>query len=239
MNLVQLLAQIWPLAVSAAISPTIMIIAFALYQGHNGRQRALAFWTGAVLALLFWAAILSSFIWQAVRAISQDIEGATRAIERYGHILDLVVGVALVCVGLVRLVRHQRKKSSLVAISTTSRSRISFSSFKDGPFRRQAVFGAIMQGRDVTSVLLFLAAQKDIVTSDLADWEKFGVTVWVVAVATTCIWLVFVVPKRWTQKAGGWLTPFGEWISKNAVYVEVIVAVCIGVYLIIRALLGL
>lgn len=231
MNFSSLVAQIWPLAIGAAISPSISVICFALSQGHNGTRRVVAFGVGAASALLVWAILVSSFMWRFVESLGGDIEDATHDLGQYERLLDFIVGCLLIGIGIIRLLRRP-------ATEKRAHSRFSISDLKDGPLRRQVIFGAIMQGRNVTSILMFIAAQQSIVASEVADWLKVAITLTVIGVATSSVWLVLVIPYRWTDITGGWLTPIKGWMQRNAKYVEVAAAFGIGAYLVIRSLVG-
>lgn len=231
MNFFSLIAQLWPLAIGAAISPSITVICFALLQGPNGRRRVFAFWVGAASALLVWAILVSSFMWRFVQSLGGELEDATHILSRYERLLDLVLGSLLIAIGILRLLRRPTTKKKV-------HNRFSISDLKDGPLRRQVTFGAIVQGRNVTSILMFIAAQQSIVASEIADWQKVATTLIVIGVATSSIWLVLVTPQHWTDKTGGWLSPIKDWMQHNARYVEVAAAFGIGTYLIIRSLTG-
>lgn len=225
--------QVLPLAIGAAISPSITVICFALIQSTDGRKRVLAFWAGATAALALWVALISSFMWRFIESIGGELAAARHDIERFGRLLDLGVGAALIVVGCLRLIRPPRPTDK------PSWLRESLEKLKSGPLRRQALFGAIMQGRNLTSVLLFIAAQQSVVSSDLATWQKLTITAAVVAIATASIWLVLVTPSSWTDRADGWLAPANEWIGRHARLIELAVTFTIAAYLILRSLQGL
>lgn len=233
MSFLSVLYQVLPLAIGAAISPSITVICFALLQGSEGRRRVLAFWAGATIALAVWIVLISSFIWRFIESIGGELADATHDLEQYGHLLDLGVGAALIVVGCLRLIRPPKPTDK------PGRIRESLEKLKSGPLRRQALFGAIMQGRNLTSVLLFIAAQQSVVSSDLATWQKLIVTAAVVAIATASIWLVLATPSSWTDRADGWLAPVNEWIGRHARLIELAVTFTIAAYLILRSLQGL
>lgn len=212
------------MALGAAISPTITAIAFALLgSGSRGRMRVCAFGIGAALSMLFWVLIVSSFMWGLVVSVVKDV-------DRYSRFIDLVVGCLLVVYGILRFLNRKRESAR--------RKRFDFSPLTDGPYKRQAAFGAIMQGRNVTSVLLFCAAQQRIDLAPIPLWQTALLTLFVIGVVTLSIWVVLIVPPSVITHFSRWLEPTHGWLSRNASRIEVVAAVGFGAYLIILALTG-
>lgn len=230
MSFLSVLSEVWPLALAAAISPSITAICFALYRGPNGRARVLAFWAGAILGLLAWVLIISSFMWRIIQEINGHLETAAHDLDRYGRLVDLIVGVLLILFGVYRLVKRDKPKEE----EEKSPIRSWISGLGDGPLREQVAFGAIMQGRNVTSVLMFVAAQQIILSAEMFNAQKLLITLLVIFVATASSWMVLITPERWTNKASGWLTPGITWMTRNARYIEVTVTFALAAYLLIR-----
>lgn len=213
--------EIWPMAVAGALSPTITVVVLAILMNPNRpRSRAAAFLLGAVLSMLFWAVLVSSAIWGVVTATEHDI-------ERYGHALDFVLGVLLLVFAVVRLFR---------APSGHSKPNPHMKDLTDGPLRYQVLFGAIMQGRNVTSVLLFCAAAQHIDTSRLPDWQELTLTLLTIAILVASIWIPMLLPIRATDTLHSRLTPAKTWLEGHSKKIEVSAALIGSVYLIFRAL---
>lgn len=221
-------ASIWPLAIGAAISPTITLIAIALLNSDaRGRHRVLAYWAGAAASLVVWVIIVSSFMWQLVASATADV-------ERYSSVIDLGLGALLLGVGAWRVLT--RKRASPAGDSGSKHdSRWDVRSLGEGSLRRQFWFGMVMQGRNVTSVLLFCAAQQHIDAASLPLWQKAIVTASVIGIATASIWLVVVVPARLRGRVSEWMQPARGWLSTRSRTIETVVAIGAGLFLIIRS----
>lgn len=219
------LGTIWPLAVGAAISPSITVIVFALLAAaHGSRLRVYAFWLGAALSLCLWAVIVSSFMW----GLLQD---ATRDIERYSTIIDLTAGTLLIVVAILRFINHHRP--------IRDRKHIDFRGLSEGRYRRQVVFGAVMQGRNVTSVLLFCAAQQHIDVAPIAVWQEVLLTGSVIAIATASIWLVLIIPSTAITRFDRWTEPTHGWLTRHAPQIETLAALGFGAYLVVSSIIRL
>lgn len=213
-----------PLAVGAAISPTLTAVVLALLAGDGlGRKRAFAFWIGAALSMVVWVVIVSSFMWQIV-------ENATRDIEQYSRVIDIVLGVLLITVGLIRISQRGKPKEP---------KKFNLKSLGQGPFKRQALFGAFMQGRNATSVLLFCAAQQRIDASQIPWWQRTVLSIVIIIVTTASIWIVLLIPAKQTAKFGADTAPLRKWLGRYGKKIEVVAALGFGLYLIIRSTLGL
>lgn len=208
------------MALVGAMSPSISVIVLAILMNPDRpRPRAFAFLFGAVLSMLVWAILVSSAIWGLVTSTEQDI-------ERYGHKVDFVLGVLLLAFAVWRLVRTSPKHSlSMPGMKDLS----------DGSLRYQVLFGAIMQGRNVTSVLLFCAAQQRIDTAQLPAWQKVTLTVIMIACVVAAVWLPMLLPIRTTDSLHSRLAPAKTWLEARAKPIEVSCALLGGAYLLFRA----
>lgn len=220
MRMLSVWGEIWPMAVAGALSPTITAIVLAILMNPNRpRARATAFLIGAVLSMVFWAILVSSAIWGVVTATEHEI-------EQYGHSLDFVLGVLLIVFALWRLLRKSADHAK-----TNPRMK----DLSDGPLRYQVLFGAVMQGRNVTSVLLFCAAQQHIDTSRLPAWQELTLTAVIIAILVSSIWLPMLLPIRATDTLHSRLVPAKAWLESHSKVIEVGAALIGGAYLLFRA----
>lgn len=211
---------VWPLAVAGALSPSITVIVFALLMDPDQpKRRALAFWFGAIGSMFMWALIVSSALWAFVRNTENDL-------VRFSRAIDFVVAVLL----LVFAVWRVRSKPH-----DGPAHHDYLEKFRQGPLRYQAAFGAVMQGRNVTSVLLFCAAQQHIDTSRLPLWQNLVLTCAVIFVMTASIWIPILLPNRAADSLHGWLGPAGDWLSAHSKPIEVGAALLGSIYLFARA----
>jgi len=228
-----LLGIVLPLAVGAAISPSITVIVLALLAGDDHpRKRATAFLIGAVGVMLIWAVIISSAMWSVIQQLEGDVDRySTELVDDYSAVLDIGLGILLVAFGFWRVLAKPK--------SGKGKDRFSISSLGTGKYRRQVIFGAIMQGRNFTSLLLFFSAQQHIVSAALPIYERVLVTLLVITILSASSWLPMLIPTKGTSKLRIWLLPVGDWLGAHSRTIEASAAFVFGAYLIIRWLLFL
>ncbi|MCC5954093.1 MAG: GAP family protein, partial [Acidimicrobiia bacterium] len=154
-----LLLTVLPMALGAALSPTLFLATTVLLSAEQRpRARALAFLLGAVGALVLWAVLFAS----AMRAaITSAAHSAFDTARQTGALGDLVVGLALLAVAVVVALRpphtrteHHRRTAA------------------DRPLWKVALVGAVLQGRDVSSMLLFTAALQHVTVAEVNFVEQ-------------------------------------------------------------------
>lgn len=214
-------SQIWPLAVAGALSPSITVIVLALLmRPDRPRARVLAFWLGAVLAMLVWAILISSALWGVVTATE-------RSLERFSGAINLVLAVLLLAFAVWRYFRKPPDPGV--------KPRFDFSSLEKQGLWSEAVFGAVMQGRNVTSVLLFLAAQQHIDTSRIPGYQQLALTFIVIGIITASIWLPLLLPVKATDELHSKLRGPRDWLAAHTKVIEVSAALLGSAYLFYRA----
>ncbi len=219
-NVLDVWDVIWPMAAVGALSPSITVIVLAILMNPDKpRQRAFAFWGGAVLAMLFWALLVSSAVWGLIAATESDI-------KQYSHRIDFVLGILLVTFAFWRIFGKKRPHPKSHRYSKD---------LSDGPLRFQVLFGALMQGRNVTSVVLFCAAQQHIITSRLPMLQAFVLTLLVIGVITASIWLAMLLPISATDTLHTRLAPARDLLAKHTAVIEVSAALIGSAYLFFRA----
>lgn len=211
----------WPLAVAGALSPSITVIVLALLmRPDRPRARVLAFWLGAVLAMLVWAILVSSALWGIVTSTERDL-------QRFSRAIDFVLAVLLLAFAVWRVVHEKR---------AGAKPRFDFSSLEKQGLWSEAVFGAVMQGRNVTSVLLFLAAQQHIDTSRIPGYQQLALTFIVIGIITASIWLPLLLPVKATDELHSKLRAPRDWLEAHTKVIEVSAALLGSAYLFYRAL---
>ncbi len=228
-----LLGIVLPLAVGAAISPSITVAVLALLAcKDHPRERALAFLIGVVGIMLVWAAIIWSAMWSLIQRLEGEVDQySTELIDDYSAVIDVGLGILLITFGFWRLLSKPKP--------STGSGRFNISKLGTGAYRRQVIFGAIMQGRNFTSLLLFFSAQQHIVSAPLPWYERVFVTLLVVTILSASTWLPMLIPTRGTSKLRLWLAPVGGWIGEHSRAIEASAAFVFGAYLIIRWLIFL
>ncbi len=210
------------MALAGALSPSITVIVLAWFmRPDRPRLRALSFWLGTVLAMLVWAILVSSAIWGFITNTERDL-------QRFGKVIDFAVAALLLAFALWRLLAKRDPAET---------SRIDLTSLGEGRLWRQVAFGAVMQGRNVTSVLLFCAAQQHIETAPLELYQQVTLTLAVIAIVTASSWAPILLPIRATDKLHSRLSPARIWLSDHTKIIEVGAALIGSAYLFVRAIL--
>lgn len=213
-------SQVWPLAVAGALSPSITVIVLALLmRPDRPRARVLAFWLGAAIAMLVWAILISSALWGIVTDTERDL-------QRFSRVIDLVLAILLLAFALWRIFRKARPGA---------KPRFDFSELERQGLWSEAVFGAVMQGRNVTSVLLFLAAQQHIDTAQIPAYQQLALTFIVIGIITASIWLPLLLPLKATDAIHSRLTKPRDWLEAHTKVIEVSAALLGSAYLFYRA----
>jgi threonine/homoserine/homoserine lactone efflux protein len=217
-----LLTFVIPASLGAAWSPLILVTATDLSRGESAsRVRALAFWLGGVLALLFWAVVLASALWGWFQSTARDL-------ERDVPLLETVLGVVLIVVGLAALLQWHR----IVATFEQARRHHSQEDRRqhDGLLKLTAA-GAVIQGRDVSSMVLYIAIVGRIGSADASIAAKLGTLALSIGIITAAFWIPIVTPITIPRRVRGWFTPVGRWIDRHARAITVSVAWSMAVLL--------
>lgn len=223
-----LLTFVVPASFGAAWSPFILVTATDIASGgQRSRARGLAFWLGGVVALLVWAVILVSALWGWFQATARDL-------SRDLPLLETGLGVLLVVIGLAALFQWHL----MVATFDQARRRLSHSdtSHSSEPTGKPAhdsshdslgritALGAVFQGRDVSSLILYVAIVGRIAATDVPLAGKLGVLAVSIGIITAAFWVPIIAPITIPRRAHGWLRPAGRWIDHHARAITVSIA---------------
>ncbi len=143
--------------------------------------------------MLVWAVIIWSAMWSLIKRLEADVEQfSTNLLNDYSAAIDAVLGLLLLAFGLWRLLATPKPRAES--------SRFKISDLGKGEYGRQVAFGAIMQGRNVTSLVLFFSAQQHIVSAPLPFWERVLTTLLVIGILSASTWLPMLIPTRGTSE---------------------------------------
>ena len=213
-----LLTFVIPVAIGSAISPTLLITTTGLLSQQNRpRAKAMSFFVGAVVSLVVWILIVYSFVWAIVKAAVLDAESHISIIDAAGGVLLLAAAAYLFV---------NRSKPALLAKQSKGD--------EEQHLWHIAALGAVMQGRDFTSIVLFISALQHIATSSVYWLIKLAVLAGLVAITTVFMWLPLVahvtIPHSFMRKA----KPLTNWLRKNARMISMYVCLVFGIYLLVR-----
>lgn len=218
-----------PAALGAAWSPTILLLSTKILSGtRRPRPRATAFWIGGMVALVVWALLVYSAFWAWFQRAASNVVAHLDAIE-------IVLGVLLLLVGLVSLVewrlvvrlgrRHRDDSSETTANEDTS---------PDG-LVRVGLLGLVMQGRDVSSIILYIAILGHLAQPGIPMVERLSLNALVIGIITVAFWLPlithFTIPTSFRHR----VAPLQSWLVDHGKAVTVVIAWTLGAYLIWHA----
>ncbi|MCB0914222.1 MAG: GAP family protein [Actinobacteria bacterium] len=213
-ELAGLMAFVIPASLGAAWSPIILVTATDLADSTKAsRSRGLAFWLGGVIALVVWAVILASALWAWLQSAARDL-------EKDLPMMEIALGVILVLVGFVTLLQWRHM------VTTIEQARAHHHHDSGGQHRTLAgvvAFGAVMQGRDVSSMVLYVAIVGRIGSADVPLPVKFAVLAVSIGIITTAFWLPLAAPATLPHHLAAWISPLGRWLDRHGRTVTVAV----------------
>lgn len=220
-ELSDLLSFVIPAAVGSAISPTLFITTTGLLsQRDQPRKRALSFLVGAAASLVLWVLIVYSAVGALLKRLATEAESTWQ--EHLG-LVNGVLGAALLLMAVYLELRPDR----VAKPADTDQSKT--------PLWKIAALGAVLQGRDVSSIILFIAALQEIARSQVSNGTKLAVLTGLLTITTLPIWLPLVahvsVPSSFVRKS----QPVTDWVLRNRRHISVAVCVLFGSYLVTRA----
>ncbi len=228
-DVLQLLTFVIPAAIGSAMSPVVLAsMTGILSQAQHPRMKGLAFLVGGLVSLLCWVAIVYSAVW----AFLQRVEKNALA---YINVIDISLGVLLLLAAMYLLIF---KSQSLFGNDDKKEKATEAA---DNAFLhllgRYAGLGFVMQGRNVSSIVLFIAALQHIARSSVAWEAKVLVVALLMSVTSIPMWLPLVtqitVPKSFKSRA----EPFLVWLRGYARKITIGVCLVFSVYLITRGIL--
>jgi hypothetical protein len=220
----QLLAVVIPLSLGAAVSPTALAVIVLTLSGKvSPRARAWAEVIGMAVAL--------ALVTVALLFLAQFIAGR-KPDPRILGTFDLAAAVALLVLGVRNALRlrspapGQKKRASSSAA---------------GPKPNLLAFlgiGIALLVTDVTSLVLYIPALKDIVRAGIPDVQKAAVLAIpyfaVLAPAILPAALATVAPRS----ADKVLDPLNAWVTKNQRVIGMVVCFAFGAYLLWKGYVG-
>ncbi|MEI8081373.1 MAG: GAP family protein [Actinomycetes bacterium] len=226
-DLSNLLATVIPEAIGSAISPTLFITTTGLLsQRRRPRARAIAFLIGAIASLLLWVFIVTSAVGAVIKGAADDAESTWRS-----HLgaIDGVLGTLLLLIAIY--IAYRPTKPELPDKPPPEDK-------PEIPLWRIAALGAVLEGRDVSSIILFIAAVQQIARAQIPDEVKLTVLVGLIAITTLPMWLPLIahvtIPHSFVRRS----KPLIAWTRQNRRTIGVAVCLVFGVYLLGRAVIA-
>jgi hypothetical protein len=212
----RLLAHVVPLAIGAALSPTLLIVVIVMLTGESRpRARAAALVGGAAVVLVAIAAAIQLGVGTGLHgARHSDASGA----------VDLVLGVLLITVSIGEVIHratHGPKEPSTHERST------------GGPLRAGLV-GVSLMAVNVSTLALYLAALKEIHLARVTNSERVLVTAVVIGIILLPLVLPVALAALFRSAADPVLRRIGAMLTKYGAWLAGAIFAAFGVYLVLK-----
>jgi hypothetical protein len=212
----ELLAKVLPLAIGAAVSPTILIVVLlVLGSPAHPRARGVAYAAGAITVLLVLTAISLVFL-------RRSVVGHPASDPIYGWI-DIGFGVLMALVGVRALLTTPKPKSRPTEGADASPR-----------LGRFYGLGLAMMVSNFSTLVLFVPAMKDVAVASVGVGAKAAVVVLALAIASVLAWAPVVMDLIAPNAAGRVLSPLNAFMTRHERAVTVTVCFVFTIVLIAK-----
>jgi threonine/homoserine/homoserine lactone efflux protein len=218
----QLLAKTIPLALGAAVSPTVLAVGLLILSGpRRPVARGTAFTAGVLVTLGALTAIGLTLTHHAIQGTSKH-DPITRAI-------DGTVGVVLLLLALATVLRAVTTDRDAPAPKADA------DPDKHASLAAAFVLGMAMMMANFSTILLYLPAMREISAARVATADKAVVVVIVFLItslaATVPLTLRLVAP----GPSARWFTSLHAAVTRHQRQIAVVIEVLFGAYLLVKA----
>jgi hypothetical protein len=209
-----LLAEVVPLAAGAAISPVVFLVQLTTLTGPRPLSRGTALLAGAAVVLIALSTI--GVLLGSTSFSTNDTLKAT---------LNVVLGGLLMAVGLRALLKPPKPKAQEPDAKPKSVGR-SFAS------------GAAAMGSNVTSFALYIPALALIAGSGLPLGQR-GLAALVILLITLAVaWVPLLLAATVPAASTRLLPALGNWMTSNDRWIQVILGLGFGIWLVVKGIRG-
>jgi threonine/homoserine/homoserine lactone efflux protein len=213
-------AMTLPLALGAAVSPTVLIAnLLVLGMPDRPRARGAAFAAGALLDLA-----VVGFVAYFLLHTAATNRGSSSAFFDW---VDVVFGVLLLAAGVHALVAAPKPP-------TGRQERL-----QQAPSRDFFVFGLVVMATNFTTLMLFIPAMKDVAVAPVDRADKVVVVAVVFLITSVVVWLPLALDLAAPGAAGRVLGALNRFLAEHQRAVTVVAAFGFGLYLGVKGLRGL
>jgi len=211
-----LIAKVLPLAVGAAISPTILVVVLlVLGSPVHPRARGTAYAAGAITVLLVLSAI-------SLTLLRRSVTGHKASDPIYGWI-DIGFGILIALVGLRALLTTPKPKATPT------------DGADDRPhLARFYVIGLAMMLSNFSTLVLYVPAMKDVAVASVGFGAKLVVVGLVLAFASVLAWAPVLMDVVAPKAAGHVLDPLNGFMTRHQRAVTVTVCFVFTIVLIAK-----
>jgi len=217
-----LLARVIPLALGAAVSPALLTVAvLTISSPRRGLARGFALALGVLAAITVLTAL-------GLTILSHTTSHPSATKSAVSDAIDVTVGLVLLALALKGLLDRSKAQPAGDPADDSSRA----------PMGLIATFGAgaALMVSNVTSIILYIPAMKEIAKSDVSDAGKAVTTVIVMLITALPVLLPLAVRLVAPQSSQRWLASLNEFISRHHHTLIVGVEIVFGTYLLAKGL---
>jgi threonine/homoserine/homoserine lactone efflux protein len=208
-----LLLRVLPLALGAAVSPTVLTVIVLLLAGAKSRRDAVAFAIGT-LAVSIAIGVAVLFLFNRALQHHHDTTGHRSAI------IDIVLGGLLLALAVRELVAAPKTKEP-----KAQRKLGIGASF---------ALGAVVMVANFSSLVLYLAALKEIVRADVTTASELVVTAAFIAIMLLPVELPLLLTVVAPGSSERILATIGTTVKRHSHAITVVVLVVFGAYLVVK-----
>ena len=212
----ELLGEVVPLAAGAAISPVVFLVQLTTLTGSRPISRGTALFLGAAVVL-----IVLSTIGVLLGSTSFSTNDTLKAW------LNIVLGALLIAVGLRALLKPPGPKP------------VAPEAEKPTSVGRSFVTGAAAMGTNVTSFALYIPALALIAGSGLPLGQRGLAGLIILLIALAVAWVPLLLAAAVPAASSRLLPALGNWMTANDRWVQVILGLGFGIWLLIKGIQGL
>ena len=217
----ELLAKVLPLAIGAAISPTILIVVLVVLGGRaHPRARGAVYSAGAILVLLVLAAL-------SITLLRHSVTHRGGGDPVYGWI-DVGFGVLLLGIAIRQLLVPAKPKQAPAGSG-------------DGHAHLGRYFGlgVAMMLTNFSTLVLFIPAMKDVAVARVGIGAKSLTVAIAIAVASCLAWAPVLLDSVAPRLAGRILDPMNAFMTRNQRVLSIVVCFVFAAYLMFKGLRAL
>ena len=212
----ELLAQVIPLALGAAVSPLLFFGAIAVMTGPRPLRRGGAYAFGAALPLLAVTALALAL------GSALSLPEASDAVKGWS---DIAFGVLLIALGVRAARRHPEPRPKSPDANAPG-----------GSLTRTVATGAGLMASNVTSFALYLPAMKLIGESTIDAAEKAVAVAVTIAIALGLVLVPLAIVAVAPRASGRVLAAAGAWLQAHRRRLALIICFGLGAYLVVHGL---
>lgn len=213
-----LFVRVLPLALGAALSPTVLTVIVLLLAGAKSRRDAVAFAIGT-LAVSIAIGVAMLFVF------NQTLQGHHAGTKSSSAIIDIVLGGVLLVLALREVVVAPKAKEP------KARHKLGVGA--------AFVLGMLVMAANFSSLVLYLAALKEIVRADVATASELVVTAAFIVIMLLAVELPLLLTVVAPGSSERLLTNIGATVKRNSRAITIVVLVIFGAYLAVKGVMSL